>query len=75
MRSEWSRGRIGGLAAALSDSPESLVDGIRAAVAALAGPDRTLSAESLETAVLDRSNGRRAFRRPIDEAVAAILDA
>jgi proteasome alpha subunit len=36
---------------------------MRAAVAALAGPDRTLGAEDLEVAVLARATGRRAFRR------------
>ena len=41
--------------------------------AALAGPDRTLSAEDLEAAVLDRATGRRAFRRLSDDEVAAIL--
>ena len=62
-------------AAAVPDSPRSLADGVRAAVAALAGRDRTLSAESLEAAVLDRAKGRRAFRRLSDEEVAAILEA
>ena len=47
-------------AEALPDSPRSLADGVRAAVAALAGSDRTLSAESLEVAVLDRRNDCRA---------------
>jgi proteasome alpha subunit len=36
---------------------------IGAAVTALAGPDRTLSADDLEVAVLARPNARRAFRR------------
>ena len=36
---------------------------VKAAVAALAGPDRQLKATELEAAVLDRHNGRRAFRR------------
>ena len=36
---------------------------LRAAVSALAGPDRSLAASDLEVAVLARSNGRRAFRR------------
>jgi proteasome alpha subunit len=44
-----------------------LGDALRAAVGALAGPDRTLAAEDLEVAVLSRANGRRAFRR-IEEA-------
>ena len=48
---------------------ESLQDGwgleaaLRAAVSALAGPDRTLEPADLEVAVLARGNGRRAFRR------------
>ncbi len=62
-------------AEALPDTPRRLADGVRAAVSALAGPDRTLSAASLEAAVLDRANGRRAFRRLSDEEVAAILGA
>jgi proteasome alpha subunit len=36
---------------------------LRAAVAALAGPERTLGPTDLEVAVLARTNGRRAFRR------------
>jgi proteasome alpha subunit len=38
-------------------------DGLKAAVAALAGADRTLTATELEAAVLARTNGRRAFQR------------
>ena len=38
-----------------------------AAVAALGEPDRPLGADDLEVAVLERGNGRRAFRR-IDRA-------
>jgi len=45
------------------DSPPSLGAGLRSAVAALAGPDRTLSADDLEAAALQRGNGRRTFRR------------
>ena len=44
-------------------------------MAALAGPERTLSAASLEAALFDRANGRQAFRRLTDAEVAAILDA
>src|SRR3546814_1424496 len=44
-----------------------LADAAKAAISALAGPDRTFAAEDLEVAVLSRSNGRRAFRR-IDDA-------
>jgi proteasome alpha subunit len=48
---------------------------VKAAVGALAGPDRTLTADDLEVAVLARSNGRRAFHRLDDADVAAILSA
>jgi proteasome alpha subunit len=51
----------------------SLGDALRAAVAALAGPERTLAAADLEVAVLARSNGRRAFRRLADEEVDGLL--
>ena len=47
-------------------------DAIRAATAALAGPDRTLSAGDLEVATLSGGNGRRTFRR-VDEAELAQL--
>jgi len=40
-----------------------LDDALKAAVGALAGPERTLGAGDLEVAVLARANGRRAFRR------------
>jgi len=43
---------------------------MKAAVGALAGPERRLAATELEVAVLDRGNGRRAFRR-IDQAEVA----
>jgi len=46
---------------------------VRAAVGALAGPDRALSAEDLEVAILERSNGRRCFRRLDDAQVAELL--
>ena len=39
---------------------------LQAAVKALAGPERTLTGNDLEVAVLARSNGRRAFRRILD---------
>ena len=41
----------------------SLDEALRAAVGALAGPERTLGSRDLEVAVLSRRNGRRAFRR------------
>lgn len=46
---------------------------INTAIAALAGPDRTLTADDLEVAVLSRSNGRRAFRRLERDEVEALL--
>ena len=52
----------------------SLEDALRAAVSALAGPERSLSAAELEVAVLARGNGRRAFHRLSDEDVAAMLE-
>ena len=48
---------------------------LRAAVAALAGPERTLGPTDLEVAVLARANGRRAFRRLEDEDLAGRLQA
>jgi proteasome alpha subunit len=49
-----------------------LATAVKAATAALAGPDRTLSAGDLEVAILSRGNGRRTFRR-IDEGELAQL--
>jgi proteasome alpha subunit len=46
---------------------------LAAAVAALAGAGRQLTADDLEIAVLARGNGRRAFRRLTDAEVNAIL--
>jgi proteasome alpha subunit len=43
------------------------------AVAALAGPDRSLGAGDLEVAVLARGNGRRCFRRLTDDEVVSAL--
>jgi proteasome alpha subunit len=51
----------------------SLTDAVQAATSALAGPERTLTADDLEVALLARSNGRRCFRRLDDDAVAALL--
>jgi proteasome alpha subunit len=53
----------------------SLDDAVRAAVGALAGPDRTLAAGELEVAVLERAGDRRAFRRIADSELATMLDA
>ena len=46
---------------------------LKAAVGALAGPDRTLSAGDLEVATLSRGNGRRTFRRINEEELALLL--
>jgi proteasome alpha subunit len=51
----------------------ALAEAVRLAVAALAGPERTIAAGDLEVAVLDRGNGRRRFRRLEDGALAALL--
>jgi proteasome alpha subunit len=56
---------------ALSDQRD-LGGALRAATAALAG-ERTLTDKDLEVAVLARSNGRRAFRRILDEELAGLL--
>ncbi|HUQ64328.1 MAG TPA: proteasome subunit alpha [Acidimicrobiales bacterium] len=48
-------------------------DALRDAVAALAGPERTLAADDLEVAVLDRTQERRAFRRIVGDELTAIL--
>ncbi len=50
-----------------------LADALKAATAAMAGPDRTLAPDDLEVAVLSRANGRRAFRRVEGEELADLL--
>ena len=52
-----------------------LAAAVAAAVGALAGPDRTLTADDLEVAVLDRVSSRRAFRRITDAELAPLLPA
>ncbi len=71
---------IGGDAEAISGRLEAafqpeldLAGAVKAAVSALAGPDRTLSPAELEVAVLARSSGRRAFRRIEDDELAELL--
>ncbi|MDE0196160.1 MAG: proteasome subunit alpha [bacterium] len=66
--SRWSV--LGGEAEAISERLGDLHDAdldaaaaLRAAVDALAGPERTLVADDLEVATLDRTLGRRCFRR------------
>ncbi len=51
----------------------SLQEGIQAATAALAGPDRELDADDLEVAELVRGNGRRAFRRLEGDELSELL--
>ncbi len=51
----------------------STADGVRAAVSALAGPERSLVAADLEVALLARHAGRRAFRRLSDDDVADLV--
>jgi proteasome alpha subunit len=55
------------------DDGSDLRGALANAVAALAGPDRTLTADDLEVAVLDRQAERRTFRRLEGEALAALL--
>jgi proteasome alpha subunit len=50
-----------------------LGDALKVATRGLAGPERNLSADDLEVAVLSRSNGRRCFRRLSDEQVGELL--
>jgi proteasome alpha subunit len=52
-----------------------LGDALHAAVSALAGPDRTLGADDLEVAVLERAAVRRAFRRLERPELADLLPA
>jgi proteasome alpha subunit len=66
------------IAARLGDSFAEGLDAaaaVRAGVAALAGPERSLPAAELEVALLTRGNGRRCFQRLTDEEVAAMLSA
>ncbi len=51
----------------------ALPEALRAAVGALAGPDRTLGESDLEVAVLAQANGRRAFRRLMDAELESLL--
>ncbi|MDE3085197.1 MAG: proteasome subunit alpha [Acidobacteriota bacterium] len=73
---------LGGETETISERFESAyVDGwdlgqaLRAAVSALAGPDRQLGPGDLEVAVLARAEGRRAFRRIVNEELAEALGA
>lgn len=53
----------------------SLAACVKAAVAALSGPDRQLAADDLEVAILARASDRRCFHRLTDADVAAHLAA
>ena len=77
--SRWSV--LGGEAEAISERLGDLHDAdldaaaaLRAAVGALAGPERTLVADDLEVALLDRTLGRRCFRRLGTAEVDALLE-
>jgi len=71
---------LGGDADALADRLAStydraadLADALKAAIAALAGPDRTLGSADLEVALLARHSTRRCFRRIRDQELADLL--
>ncbi len=51
----------------------TLAEALQVGVKALAGPDGTLEAGQLEVGVLDRNNGRRAFRRLQGDELAGLL--
>ncbi len=61
------------------DGGATLADAVKAALAALQagvnsnGPDRTLTADSLEVAVLDRTRPRRLFKRLVGSQLADLL--
>jgi proteasome alpha subunit len=63
---------VGRLAETWAENLE-LAGAVSLATHSLSGPERTLTAADLEVAVLNRSNGRRAFRRLDDDAVAVLL--
>ena len=73
---------LGGEADAITERMDSgfaeglaLGDAVAVAVQALAGPDRGLPADDLEVAVLDRTQGRRAFRRIEGSELEALVPA
>ena len=53
----------------------SLAEALTASVKALGGQERQLQPQELEVAVLERGNGRRAFRRVLEPELAALLSA
>ncbi len=71
---------LGGEAEAISDRIDdgfearlALGPAIQRAKTALEGPDRSLVAEDLEVAVLDRNHGRRTFRRIVGDELAGLV--
>jgi len=58
---------------ALYNESMDMAAAVRAAVSALAGPDRTLVAANLEVAVLARTAARRAFRRIPEAELTTLL--
>jgi proteasome alpha subunit len=46
---------------------------VRLGCSALGGPDRTIDPGDLEVAILSRTNGRRCFRRLVDQPLAELL--
>ena len=60
---------------AFGEDGQTFDSALRAAVTALAGPERTLTGDDLEVAVLDRVGDGRMFRRFTDAEVDAIIAA
>lgn len=58
---------------ASSASESTLKSSIQRAAIALAGPDRTLSADDLEVAILSRTSQRRCFSRVTDADISEML--
>jgi len=54
-------------------SEMTLKDALKSAIAALSGPDRKLSREELEVAVLERNGRRRCFRRIEDSEIKSLV--
>ena len=54
-------------------SEMTLKDALKGAIAALSGPDRKLSHEELEVAVLERNGRRRCFRRIEDSEIKSLV--
>jgi len=69
-------GETEGIVAALDEAWSAtwgLSGALQAAVGALAGADRTLEAADLEVAVLADGNGRRSFRRLVEDELVGLL--